>query len=93
LHKAFDLNFKPTSVDTQDQALSIKRIPIKEINMDLHVSQQMLLLYPDMDSESLIKEAVASFNKMAQKLSKISISKSLIYLFSNFNSFLKQISK
>jgi hypothetical protein len=71
LHKAFDLNFKPLSVDTQDQGLSIKKTRMKEINMDLHVSPQMLLLYPDMDSESAIKEAVSSFNKVTQKLSKI----------------------
>jgi len=70
LHKAFDLNFKPLSVDTQDQGLSIKKTRMKEINMDLHVSPQMLLLYPDMDSESVIKEAVSSFNKVTQKLSK-----------------------
>lgn len=41
-----------------------------EINIDLHVSSQMVLLYLDIDSENLIKEAVALFNKAVQKHSK-----------------------
>ena len=70
LHKAFDLNFKPMVLDSQDQSNSNKRITrIKEINIDLHVSPQMLLLYPDIDSENMIKESVTAFNKMTQKLS------------------------
>lgn len=40
------------------------------INMDLHVSSQMILLYPDIDSENLIKEAVGLFNRAVQKHSK-----------------------
>ena len=68
LHKAFDLNFKPAAVDSSE--LLSKKTRIKEINIDLHVSPQMLLLYPDIDSENLIKETVAAFNKMTQKLSK-----------------------
>lgn len=39
----------------------------KEISIDLHVSSQMILLYPDIDSENLIKEAVSLFNKAVQK--------------------------
>ena len=71
LHKAFDLNFKPSAMDSSEAL--VKRTRIKEINIDLHVSPQMLLLYPDIDSENLIKESVAAFNKMTQKLSKSSI--------------------
>lgn len=78
LHKAFDLIFKPNQAIYNDQAdlallngeISKKPIRLNEINIDLHVSAQMILLYPDIDSENIIKEIVAGFSKVASKLSK-----------------------
>jgi hypothetical protein len=79
LHKSFDLIFKPNQYipDQTDLALlnseniNIKKLNrISEINIDLHVSTQMILLYPDIDTENLIKDIVGSFSRIASKLSK-----------------------
>ncbi len=68
LHKAFDLLFKlNASSDSPDQ---IKPL-INEISIDLHVSSQMVLLYPDIDSENSIKNLVHSFNKLFSKMGKL----------------------
>ena len=78
LHKAFDSVFnKQPTIDLQEQVQLNKQLKtqqrvIKQVNLDLHVSSQMLLLYPDIDSENLIKEVVSSFNKTVLKHSKIS---------------------
>ena len=68
-------NKQPT-IDLQEQVQLNKQLKtqqrvIKQVNLDLHVSSQMLLLYPDIDSENLIKEIVSSFNKTVLKHSKI----------------------
>lgn len=74
LHKAFDLVFKSlastNSEEVQLSAINTKKHKLNQINIDLHVSSQMILLYPDIDSENLIKEIVSTFNKMAFKHSK-----------------------
>lgn len=78
LHKAFDLIFKPAQSYYQDQEElaaiknenNKKSVRLSEISIDLHVSTQMILLYPDIDSETLIKEIVTGFSKVASKLSK-----------------------
>lgn len=51
-----------------------------DISIDLHVSSQMILLYPDIDSENLIKEAVSLFNKAVQKQSMQQQQKSNFFL-------------
>ncbi len=74
LHKSFDLIFKNSNLDVQDvqqqQSNLVKKNRIKEISLDLHVSSQMILIYPDIDSENLIKDIVSSFSTMAYKHSK-----------------------
>jgi hypothetical protein len=80
LHKAFDFIFKPNHqlyLDQSDLNLlngenlnNKKSVRLNEISIDLHVSAQMILLYPDIDSENIIKEIVTSFSKIASKLSK-----------------------
>lgn len=88
LHKAFDLIFKQNQSiynDSNDLALlngelSKKPVRLNEINIDLHVSAQMILLYPDIDSENIIKEIVTGFSKVASKLSNL-IQFNLIYSF------------
>ncbi len=75
LHKAFDLVFKNNSNNTDGQDLQhsssnvIKKNRIKEISLDLHVSSQMILIYPDIESENLIKDIVSTFSAMAFKQS------------------------
>ena len=78
LHKAFDLVFKNSgAIDAQDMQSSLssssnnKKNRIKEISLDLHVSSQMILIYPDIESENLIKEIVSTFSAMAFKQSKL----------------------
>lgn len=78
LHKSFDLIFKNNNAnmdlqDVQLQSNLVKKNRIKEINLDLHVSSQMILIYPDIESENLIKEIVSNFSAMAYKHSKFSI--------------------
>ena len=68
LHKAFDMQFKSAESSADDGR---KARLLNEINIDLHVSSQMILLYPDIDSENAIKSSVASFSRLASKLSKI----------------------
>jgi hypothetical protein len=58
LHKAFDIFFN-------DPRRSLLRL--NEVNLDLHVTPQMILLYPDIDSENLIKEILSTFYKTAFK--------------------------
>lgn len=85
LHKAFDLVFRNSAAINnntttgqqqldQHSAISQKLIEsaskLKEINIDLHTSPQMILLYPDLDSESLVKSLVKTFSKLVFKLSK-----------------------
>jgi hypothetical protein len=85
LHKAFDLVFRSSStINTtgqldQHSAISQKLIEstskLKEINIDLHTSPQMILLYPDLDSESLINSLVKTFSKLVFKLSRFFLCK------------------
>ncbi len=73
LHKSFDLVFKNSNLnmDSQDiQSNLVKKNRIKEISLDLHVSSQMILIYPDIESENLIKDIVSTFSSMAFKHSK-----------------------
>jgi hypothetical protein len=58
LHKAFDMFFNEPRRNL---------LRLNEINLDLHVTPQMILLYPDIDSENLIKEILATFYKTAFK--------------------------
>ena len=82
LHKAFDLIFKPVQMDGPNSLQVInKKARISEINIDLHVSSQMLLLYPDIDSENLIKEVIAAFGKLAFKLSNFKIKLTVLNYF------------
>ena len=64
LHKAFDKFFKNSN------ELLVKLTKMNKINLDLHSSHQMILLYPDVDSENAIREILASFNRTAAKYSK-----------------------
>lgn len=74
LHKAFDKTFK-NSINNDsfsDPMVFIlnKQFSLSEINIDLHASPQMILLYPDIDSESMLKKIVGNFSKAAIKYSK-----------------------
>lgn len=67
LHKAFDKYFKNSN---ELPVNSNKLTKMNAINMDLHSSNQMVLLYPDADSENIIRQIVENFNRIATKYSK-----------------------
>ena len=74
LHSAFNATFKPPAaeqafLDDEESSSSHSYPKMKHINIDLHVSSQMILLYPDIESENIIKSLVQSF---CQELSRIS---------------------
>jgi hypothetical protein len=74
LHKAFDLIFRFNGAENLDELLKIyKKQPkqltrVNEINVDLHITSQMILLYPDIDAENSLKQMMLAFNKMMMKL-------------------------
>ena len=71
LHKSFDLVFSRADSNQLADQLQNKKSRLNEINIDLHITSQMILLYPDIDSENLIKDIVESFSRVASKLSNI----------------------
>ena len=47
------------------------RLMLKEINLDMHLSPQMIVLYVDTDSENRIKHCISTFSALAYKYSKL----------------------
>ncbi|CAF0785149.1 unnamed protein product [Brachionus calyciflorus] len=77
LHKAFDRTFKSTinNESFSEPALFTlnKQTKLNEINIDLHISPQMILLYPDIESENTLKQIVGNFSKAAIKYTNYEI--------------------
>lgn len=74
---SLSLNSSSSSSSSENSELEMQEgVKLHEINIDLHASPQMIVLYPDIESENIIKEMVQEFTDLVTELQQRILKKS-----------------